>query len=105
MNAWTIRIPAMSSASVAVTSPSRSRTARYARDERRRKIVVPKLISGMTVSVASASRQSSTNKRIAVPSSVSVLCTSVVTPSVTSWSIASTSFVILLMRTPARFRS
>ena len=42
---------------------------------------------------------------IAVPASVSVLCTSVVTPSVTSWSIASTSFVSRLMITPARLRS
>ncbi len=33
VNAWTIRMPAMSSASVAVTSPSRSRTWLYARAE------------------------------------------------------------------------
>ena len=105
VNDCTIRIPAMSSASVAVTSPRRSRTAAYARDERVRKITVAMLISGMTAQVASASRQSSTKRMIAVPASISVLCTSVVTPSVTSWSIASTSFVSRLMITPARLRS
>ncbi len=62
-------------------------------------------MNGITISVARASRQSRTNSRIAVPLSMSVLCASVVTPSVTSWSIASTSFVIRLIRTPARFRS
>ena len=67
--------------------------------------IVPTLITGITANVASASRQSSTNSRIAVPNSVSVLCTSVVTPSVTSWSSASTSFVSRLMITPARLRS
>jgi hypothetical protein len=36
---------------------------------------------------------------------VSVLCTSVLTPSVTSWSSASTSFVRRLITTPARLRS
>ena len=41
----------------------------------------------------------------AVPTRVSVFWTSVVTPSVTSWSSASTSFVSRLMITPARFRS
>jgi hypothetical protein len=45
------------------------------------------------------------SSRIAVPLSMSVLWASVVTPSVTSWSIASTSFVIRLISTPARFRS
>ena len=40
-----------------------------------------------------------------MPPSVSVLWASTVTPSVTSWSIASTSFVIRLISTPARFRS
>ena len=98
-------MPAMSSASVAVTSPSRSRTAAYARAERERKSAVATLISGITAQVASARRQSRTKRRTAVPTSVSVLCTSVVTPSVTSWSIASTSFVRRLMITPARLRS
>ena len=42
---------------------------------------------------------------IAVPTRVSVFWTSVVKPSVTSWSIASTSFVRRLMITPARLRS
>ena len=42
---------------------------------------------------------------IAVPISVSVFWTRLVTPSVTSWSIASTSFVSRLMITPARLRS
>ena len=51
-------MPAMSSASVAVTSPSRSRTARYARDDLIRKSAVAIAIAGMTLSVASASRQS-----------------------------------------------
>ena len=63
------------------------------------------IMNGITASVASASRQSRTNRRMAVPPSISVLWASVVTPSVTSWSIASTSFVIRLIRTPARFRS
>ncbi len=62
-------------------------------------------MSGITVSVASASRQSSQNRITAVPTSVSVLWTSDVTPSVTSWSSASTSFVSRLMITPARLRS
>ena len=105
VNACTIRMPAMSSASVAVTRPSRSRTAAYARAERVRKSAVATPISGITAHVASASRQSRMKSRIAVPMSVSVLCTSVVTPSVTSWSIASTSFVSRLMITPARLRS
>jgi hypothetical protein len=62
-------------------------------------------MKGRTTSVASASRQSSQNRIAAVPTSVSVLCTRLVTPSVTSWSIASTSFVRRLMITPARLRS
>ena len=61
-------------------------------------------ISGITSRVASARRQSR-KRMIAVPMSVSVLWTSVVTPSVTSWSSASTSFVSRLMITPARLRS
>ena len=105
VNAWTTRIPAMSSASVAVTSPSRSRTARYARVERVRKSAVATLMIGITARVASASRQSRTNSRIAVPMSRSVFWTRLETPSVTSWSSASTSFVRRLMITPARFRS
>ena len=104
-NACTIRMPAMSSASVAVTSPSRSRTDEYARAERERKSALATTMNGITISVASASRRSSTIRRNAVPLSSSVLCASVVTPSVTSWSIASTSFVIRLISTPARFRS
>ena len=62
-------------------------------------------ISGITARVASARRQSRKKRMIAVPMSVSVLWTSVVTPSVTSWSSASTSFVSRLMITPARLRS
>jgi hypothetical protein len=65
-------MPAMSSASVAVTSPSRSRTARYARDEISRKTAVAAAISGKTVSVASASLQSSQNRITAVPPRMSV---------------------------------
>jgi hypothetical protein len=57
------------------------------------------------VSVASASFQSSRKRTTAVPPSRSVFCTRLVTPSVTSWSSASTSFVIRLMITPARLRS
>jgi hypothetical protein len=95
----------MSSASVAVTRPSRSRTARYAREERARKRAVAIAISGITVNVARASRQSRRKRMIAVPNRKSVLWTSVVTPSVTSWSSASTSFVNRLMITPARLRS
>ena len=95
----------MSSASVAVSSPSRSRTAAYARAERLRKTAVARLISGMTAQVASASRQSRMKRMIAVPISVSEFWTRLVTPSVTSWSIASMSFVSRLMSTPARLRS
>ena len=73
--------------------------------ERERNSAVPMLMNGITASVAKASRQSKTTRSTAVPPRRSVLWASVVTPSVTSWSIASTSFVILLMRTPARFRS
>ncbi len=98
-------MPAMSSASVAVTRPSRSRTWVYARAERVRKIRVAITSSGITVTVASASFQSRKKRMIAVPISVRLLCTSVVTPSVTSWSSASTSLVRRLITTPARFRS
>ena len=52
---------------------------------------------GSRASVASASRQSRKNSRIAVPMRVSVLWTRLETPSVTSWSSASTSFVRRLM--------
>ena len=62
-------------------------------------------MSGITVSVASASRQSRKKRMIDVPKRKSVLWMSVVTPSVTSWSSASTSFVSRLMITPARLRS
>ena len=95
----------MSSASVAVTRPSVSRTDRYARPERLRNHAVASVISGITVIDASASRQSRKKSSTAVPTSVSVFWTSELTPSVTSWSSASTSFVRRLMITPARFRS
>ena len=98
-------MPAMSSASVAVTAPSVSRTPRYERDDFRRKIEVARMSSGITVKIPSASCHERTNRITAVPTSVSVFCTSEETPSVTSWSSASTSFVILLIRTPARLRS
>ena len=42
---------------------------------------------------------------MAVPTRSSVFWIRLVTPSVTSWSSASTSFVIRLITTPARFRS
>ena len=54
----------MSSASVAVTRPRRSRTAAYARAERERKSAVATPISGITAHVASARRQSRTNRMI-----------------------------------------
>jgi hypothetical protein len=95
----------MSSASVAVTIPRRSRTRRYARVDRRRKIVVATAISGKTASVARASRQSSTMRITAEPIRTSVFCTRLVTPSVTSWSSASTSFVMREMIAPVRLRS
>ena len=98
-------MPAMSSASVAVTRPRRSRTLPYARAEYFRKKNVATLIAGITDSVASASRQSRTKRRTAVPISVSVFLTRLATPSVTSWSSASTSFVRRLMITPALVRS
>jgi hypothetical protein len=59
----------------------------------------------MTVIVASASRQSRKKRITAEPSRINVFWTSVVTPSVTSWSSASTSLVRRLMITPARLRS
>ena len=98
-------MPAMPSARCAVTAPSRSRTRRYAREERRRKIAVATLMSGKTASVASASRQSRKKRMIAEPKSMSVFWKRLVTPSVTSWSSASTSFVRREMTVPARFRS
>jgi hypothetical protein len=55
--------------------------------------------------VASASLQSSQNRITAVPPRMSVFWKRLVTPSVTSWSSASMSFVSRLMMTPARFRS
>jgi hypothetical protein len=60
---------------------------------------------GITESVARASRQSSQKRTIAEPTRSRVFWTRVVTPSVTSWSRASTSFVRRLMITPARLRS
>src|SRR3954453_17938559 len=51
-------MPAMSPARVAVTAPSASRTLRYARPERLRKIAVANAIAGITRSVARGSRQS-----------------------------------------------
>ena len=81
--AWTTRIPAMSSASVAVTRPSRSRTCPYAREERLRNQRVASG-AGITVMVASASRQSSGKRMTAVPTSVSVFLSRLATPSVTS---------------------
>jgi hypothetical protein len=95
----------MSSARVAVTAPSVSRTRRYDRAERLRKIAVATVSAGMIVSTASASRQSRKKRITADPTSVSVFWTRLVTPSVTSWSSASTSFVRRLIRTPARLRS
>ncbi len=67
VNDCSTRMPAMSSASVAVTAPSVSRTARYARAERLRKIAVAEREDGMTVSVASASRQSRKKRTTAGP--------------------------------------
>ncbi len=95
----------MSSWSDAVTAPSRSRTRRYAREERRRKTAVAIDMNGKTMSAASASRQSSQKRITAEPISISVFWTRLVTPSVTSWSSASTSFVIREMIAPARLRS
>jgi hypothetical protein len=62
-------------------------------------------IAGKTVSVARASRQSSTSSTTAEPISVRVFCSSVVGPSVTMLFIASTSFVSREMTTPAGVRS
>ena len=105
VNDWTTRMPEMSSASVAVTSPSRSRTRRYARFERTRNQAVAAAMSGRTRSVASASRQSRRKSTTAVPTRRSVFWTRLETPSVTSWSSASTSFVIRLTIAPVRLRS
>jgi hypothetical protein len=62
-------------------------------------------ISGKTASVARASSQSSTKRMTTVPTRMRVFWKRLVTPSVTSWSSASTSFVRRLMMTPARLRS
>ena len=66
---------------------------------------MPIAIAGNTVSVASASRQSSTSSTTAEPISVSVFWTSVVGPSVIMLFIASMSFVSREMTTPAGVRS
>jgi hypothetical protein len=68
-------------------------------------MAVPTAIAGNTVSVARASRQSSTSSTIAEPISVSVFCRSVVGPSVTMLFMASMSFVRREMTTPAGVRS
>ena len=75
------------------------------RELRIRKIAVATAMIGITESVARASRQSSQKRTTAVADKEQVFWTRVVTPSVTSWSRASTSFVRRLMITPARFRS
>ncbi len=62
-------------------------------------------MNGKTMSAASASRQSSQKRITAEPISMSEFWTRLVTPSVTSWSSASTSFVIREMIAPARLRS
>ena len=73
--------------------------------ERERNIAVATMSAGITISVASASRQSRKKRMMTEPSSSSVFLSSDVTPSVTSWSSASMSFVSRLMMTPARLRS
>jgi hypothetical protein len=78
---------------------------RYARFERLLNHAVTSPITGSTSSDASARRQSSRKSTTAVPTSRSVFWTRLVTPSVTSWSSASTSFVIRLTITPVRLRS
>ena len=60
---------------------------------------------GNTISVASASCQSSISSTIADPINVIVFCTSVVGPSVTSEFSASMSLVRRDMTTPVRVRS
>ena len=59
----------MSSAKVAVTTPNRSRTRLYARLERDRNHAVASPMSGRTISVASASRQSRRKSTTTVPAS------------------------------------
>ena len=78
---------------------------RYARAEYVRKMPVAAAISGNTLHVASASRQSSVNRITAAPNSERVFETDDVRPSVTSVCSASTSFVRREIKTPARVRS
>ena len=66
---------------------------------------MPSTISGNSVSVASPSRQSSEISSTAVPSSSTLFCTSEVTPSVTSCSSASMSFVRREISFPVRLCS
>ncbi len=65
-------MPAMSSARVAVTAPSVSRTLRYARPDRLRNQAVENAITGMMIRAASASRQLRKNSTTAVPTSSNV---------------------------------
>jgi hypothetical protein len=70
-----------------------------------RKIAVATLMNGITISVGEREPPVEDEEQDRVPISVSVFWTTLVTPSVTSWSIASTSLVRRLMITPARLRS
>ena len=62
-------------------------------------------MNGITVITASASRQSRKKRIDGRADEDQRVLDELVTPSVTSWSSASTSFVIRLMITPARLRS
>ena len=104
-NARTTRMPESVSWRYAVTNAIFSLVSRYAPAEAMRNHTLPIASSGKLRKVTSASRASSANRIAAVPISVSDDENSVTTPSVTSWSSASTSFVIREISTPALLRS
>ena len=98
------RTPLMDSCRWALTSPMRLRTLAYERADLVRNTRVPASSTGSMVRVASASRQSSTSRKTTAPIRVSRLVTRLVTPSVTSWSMASMSFVRRLTIQPVFWR-
>ena len=81
-----------------------SRVSRYASAEAIRNRIPPTNRSGSARNVSSARCQSSTIRITSTPISISPDWISVASPSETSWSSASTSFVSREMITPARLR-
>jgi hypothetical protein len=69
-----------------------------------RKITLARAIRGNVRKVISASGTSRSSRITTTPTSVKVLENRITIPSVTSWSSAWTSLVILEISTPGRFR-